>query len=251
MGTRGIGRVLSESYAARGAQVIVTGRHQEGCDLAVKEMSSQEFECNPVAMACDVSRAELIQPLVDRIVGTFGRIDTLVNVAGVNRRKPALELSEDDFDFVLDTNLKGAFLLSKAVGTEMLKRGSGAQINVTSLNTIRPLVDVAAYAMSKAALLQMTRALAMEWGEGGVRVNALAPGFILTDLTRKLWSDPEMQAWGKTNTPQRRLGNPGDLVGAAVFLAAPASAFMTGQELVVDGGFSAGFNWPIPEGGGQ
>jgi gluconate 5-dehydrogenase len=98
---------------------------------------------------------------------------------------------------------------------------------------------------------QMTRALALEWGPLGVRVNALAPGFVLTDLTRQLWSDPTMQAWGTANTPLRRLGQPEDMVGAAVFLASAASAFMTGQVVYVDGGFTAGWAWPIPEGGGQ
>jgi NAD(P)-dependent dehydrogenase (short-subunit alcohol dehydrogenase family) len=107
------------------------------------------------------------------------------------------------------------------------------------------------YAMSKAAIAHMTRSLALEWGESGIRVNAIAPGFILTDLTRKLWSDPAMQEWGTTNTPMRRLGTPEDLVGTALFLASPASAFITGQVIYVDGGFTAGWAWPIPPAGGQ
>jgi NAD(P)-dependent dehydrogenase (short-subunit alcohol dehydrogenase family) len=129
----------------------------------------------------------------------------------------------------------------------MIDQESGSQINVASLNTDRPLTHVLPYAMSKSALGHMTRGLAMEWGPLGVRVNALAPGFILTDLTKKLWSDPHLKAWGQANTPQRRLGTPDDLVGTALFLAAPASAFMTGQILYVDGGFTAGWSWPIPE----
>jgi NAD(P)-dependent dehydrogenase (short-subunit alcohol dehydrogenase family) len=129
----------------------------------------------------------------------------------------------------------------------MLERGSGAQIHITSLNNDRPLKNVAPYAMSKAGLGHMTKALALEWGPRGVRVNAIAPGFILTDLTKKLWSDPTMQAWNKENTPQGRLGTPEDMVGAAIFLASPAAAFMTGQILYVDGGFTAGWAWPIPQ----
>src|SRR5947209_1420528 len=149
-------------------------------------------------------------------------------------------LTESDYDFILNINLKGPFLLSQAVGKHMLERGKGNQINIASLNNDRPLKGVLPYAMSKAGLSQMTRGLALEWGERGIRVNAIAPGFILTDLTRKLWSQPAMQSWGLANTPLRRLGQPGDLVGAAVFLASEASAFLTGQVLFVDGGFSCG-----------
>jgi hypothetical protein len=122
----------------------------------------------------------------------------------------------------------------------MLERGSGVQINVDSLNTYAPLKGVAPYAMSKGGLSMMTRVLATEWGPRGVRVNGLAPGFILTDLTQKLWSDPTMQEWARFNTPLGRLGQVQDLVGAAVFLASDASAFMTGQVIYVDGGMSAG-----------
>jgi NAD(P)-dependent dehydrogenase (short-subunit alcohol dehydrogenase family) len=127
----------------------------------------------------------------------------------------------------------------------MLERKQGNQINITSLNNDRPLKGVMPYAMSKAGLGHLTRSLALEWGSRGIRVNAIAPGFILTDLTQKLWSQPKMQEWGLTNTPLRRLGQVSDLVGAAIFLASPASAFMTGQTLFVDGGFGCGLNWPI------
>ena len=117
---------------------------------------------------------------------------------------------------------------------------------VASLNSDRPLKHVLPYAMSKAGMAHMTKALALEWGDQGIRVNALAPGFILTDLTQRLWSDPTMQEWVEANTPQRRLGRPEDMVGTTIFLASPASAFMTGQVLYVDGGFTAGWAWPIP-----
>jgi NAD(P)-dependent dehydrogenase (short-subunit alcohol dehydrogenase family) len=179
------------------------------------------------------------------VLADFGRIDTLINVAGVNRRMPAERLTEADYDFILDINLKGPFLLALAVGKPMLERGKGNQINITSLNDDRPLKGVLPYAVSKGGLRQMTRALAMEWGERGVRVNAIAPGFILTDLTRKLWSQPAMKEWGRANSALRRLGEVSDLVGTAIFLASEASAFMTGQELFVDGGFSCGLFWPI------
>ena len=186
-----------------------------------------------------------IEQLVTTSLEKFGRIDTLINVAGVNRRMLAEKLSEEDYDFILDINLKGPFLLSQAVGKSMLARGRGNQINITSLNNDRPLRGVMPYAASKAALEHMTRSLAMEWGPRGIRVNAIAPGFVLTDLTKKLWSQPKMQEWGQANTPLKRLGQPEDMIGAAIYLASDASAWMTGQTLYVDGGFSAGLVWPI------
>jgi len=245
-GTRGIGRAIAAGFARRGASVFVTGREHDPTHRAAEELR-EETRGSVTGVACDVSKANRIQPLVEEIVQAAGRIDTLVNVAGVNRRKPTEQVTEDDYDFVVDTNLKGAFLLSQAVGRHMLERRAGSQIQIASLNSDRPLKNVAPYAMSKAGLATLTRALALEWSDRGVRVNALAPGFILTDLTRKLWSDPQMLEWGQANTPMRRLGVPEDMVGTAIFLASAASQFMTGQVLYVDGGFTAGWAWPIPE----
>ena len=236
--SRGIGRAIAEGFTKRGAKVIITGR-----EAATLEKTALEISATPIV--CDVANKDAIDRLVKKALDDFGQIDTLINVAGVNRRMLAEKLSEDDYDFILGINLKGPFLLSLAVGKAMLARGQGNQINVTSLNNDRPLKGVAPYAMSKRALEQMTRSLAMEWGPRGIRVNAIAPGFVLTDLTKKLWSQPKMQEWGKTNTPLVRLGQPEDMIGAAIFLASPASAWMTGQTIYVDGGFSAGLVWPI------
>ena len=249
-GSRGIGRAIASGFAERGARVVITGRDASTLEQTATELS--QGGVHPViAMVCDVSQSSQIEALVGDLLTHFDQIDTLINVAGVNRRKPVLEVTEDDYDFVMDINLKGAFLLSQAIGRHMVERGGGCQINIASLNTDRPLKDVAPYAMSKAAMGHMTRSLAVEWGPAGVRVNGIAPGFILTDLTAKLWANPEMQEWGIRNTPQRRLGQPEDMVGAALFLASDASRFMTGQTIFVDGGFTAGWNWPIPVGGGQ
>lgn len=245
-GTRGIGRSIAEGFHKRGASVVVTGR-----DGAVAEQAASEIAAATggsgrcVGMGCDVADAAQMQPLVDRIVEGLGRIDTLVNVAGVNRRKRSEAVTEEDFDFIMGTNFRGAFFLSQVVGRHMIQRGQGNQINVVSLNNHGPLPWVLPYAASKAALGHMTRVLAMEWGPHGIRVNAIAPGFILTDLSKKLWSDPMMQEWNTANTPLRRLGKPDDMAGTAVFLASEASAFMTGQILFVDGGFSSGIMWPI------
>lgn len=239
-GSRGIGRAIAEGFARRGARVIITGR-----EAATIEYAAAEIGNGAVPLVCDVADGSAIERLVERVMNDFGRIDVLFNVAGVNRRMPAEKLTEADYDYILNIDLKGPFLLSLAVGKHMLAKGQGSQINIVSLNNDRPLPGVMPYAMSKAALGHMTRSLAMEWGPRGVRVNAIAPGFILTDLTKKLWSQPHMQAWNEANCPLKRLGQPEDMVGAAIFLASRASAFMTGQILFVDGGFSAGLMWPI------
>jgi gluconate 5-dehydrogenase len=238
--SRGIGRAIAAGFAERGARVIITGREATTLGQTARELG---HEVRPAV--CDVADATAIERLVRTVLDEFGHIDTLLNVAGVNRRKLFENVTEADYDFILDINLKGPFLLSQAVGKAMLARGKGNQINVVSLNNDRPIKGVLPYAMSKAALGHMTRGLALEWGPRGIRVNAIAPGFILTDLTQKLWSQPTMQEWGHTNTPLRRLGQPEDMVGTALFLASEASAFMTGQVLFVDGGFGSGLNWPI------
>ena len=245
-GSRGIGKAIAAGFAQRGAKVIITGREAETLQATAREISPANGPAVS-GMVCDVADTAAIRRLVEQVMAECGRIDTLVNVAGVNRRQPAETYTEEDYDFILDINLKGVFLLSQAVGKQQLARGQGCQINIASLNSDKPLRNVLPYAVSKAGVLQMTKALALEWGLRGVRVNGIAPGFILTDLTRKLWSDPTMHAWGMANTPQRRMGTPEDMVGAAIFLASAASAFMTGQTIYVDGGFTAGFAWPIPE----
>lgn len=243
-GTRGIGRAIAVGFAQQGARVILTGRQAETVQAAREEFAQQALPVD--ARVCDVADSAATAALVDQLLEAHGRIDTLVNVAGVNRRRPVLELQADDYDFVLNTNLRGAFMLAQQVGRSMVQRRAGCQIHIASLNSDRPLKNVAPYAMSKAALAHMTRSLALEWGPYQVRVNAIAPGFILTDLTRKLWSDPTMHQWGTTHTPLGRLGQPEDMVGTAIFLASPAAAFLTGQILYVDGGFTAGWSWPIP-----
>jgi gluconate 5-dehydrogenase len=242
-GSRGIGRGLAQGFAKRGAQVVITGRNQEALEQTAHEISTSDSAVRP--LVCDVSQPTAIRQLVGEVLEQYGRIDTLLNVAGVNKRKPAESFTVDEYDFILDINLKGAFFMAQEVGRHMIERRAGSQIHIDSLNTYAPLRGVLPYAMSKAGLSTMTRGLALEWGRYGVRVNGLAPGFILTDLTQQLWSNPTMRDWGEFNTPVGRLGNVDDLVGTAIFLASPAAAFLTGQVIYVDGGMSAGIMWPI------
>lgn len=242
-GSRGIGKALARGFAERGAKVVITGREAETLLATAKEI---EGPAGPVDTAvCDVSDIDHIARLVETVISWHGRIDTLVNVAGVNLRKRSETFTPEEYDRIVNINLRGLYFLSQAVGRTMIERKQGAIINIDSLNTYSPLKGVLPYAISKAGVSMMTRGMASEWGPHGVRVNALAPGFILTDMTNKLWSIPRMQEWGYANTPLRRLGQVDDMVGTAVFLASKASAFMTGQVLYVDGGMSAGTQWPI------
>lgn len=242
-GSRGIGRALAQGFAERDAHVVIAGREADTLAAAAKEMSKGTQTVT--TQVCDVANPQDIERLVQDTLARHGRIDTLLNVAGVNRRMKVEQYSVEDYDFILDINLRGSFLLAQQVGRHMIARRSGSIINIDSLNTYAPLKGVTPYAMSKAGVSMMTRGMASEWGPHGVRVNAIAPGFFPTELARKVWAQPAMQAWGKVNTPLGRLGDVSELVGSAIFLASEAGRFITGQVLRVDGGVSAGIAWPI------
>ncbi len=248
-GSRGIGKALARGFAERGAHVWIVGREEFTLDATAKEISVGPHLVQYAKG--DVMSASDCRDAVDVVMKAHGRLDTLLNVAGINVRKPAVDVTEQNYDSILGINLRGAFFMAQAAGRVMLSQKSGSVINVDSLNSAGPLKNVAPYAMSKCGINGMTRALALEWGPSGVRVNGLAPGFILTDLTKKLWSDPTMQAWNIANCPLGRLGQPDDLIGTALFLASRASGFLTGQTIYVDGGLTCGRSWPIPDGGGQ
>jgi NAD(P)-dependent dehydrogenase (short-subunit alcohol dehydrogenase family) len=241
--SRGIGRALAEGFAERDAQVIIAGREADTLTQTAKEISTGR---HPVSFeVCDVARPEDVAKLVKNVIGKCGRIDTLVSVAGVNKRMKAENYQMEEYDWIVNINLRGAFILAQAVGRHMIERKAGAIINVDSLNTYAPLTGVTPYAISKAGVLMMTRSLANEWGKHGVRVNSIAPGFFPTALSRNMWAQEKMTNWAKTNTPLGKLGDVKELVGAAIYLASPASAFVTGQTIRVDGGVTAGINWPI------
>lgn len=241
--SRGIGRALAEGFAERDAKVVIAGREADTLSRTAKEISKGR---HPVTFeVCDVAKPEDVANLVTSVIGKFDHIDTLVSVAGVNKRMKAENYAIEEYDWIMNINLRGAFVVAQAVGRHMIERKSGAIINIDSLNTYAPLAGVTPYAISKAGVLMMTRSLANEWGKHGVRVNSIAPGFFPTALSKKMWEQEKMINWAKTNTPLGRLGDVKELVGAAIFLASPASAFVTGQTLRVDGGVTAGINWPI------
>lgn len=241
--SRGIGRALAEGFAERDAQVVIAGREAGTLARTAKEISTGKHAAG--FQVCDVARPEDVAKLVKGVIDRYGRIDTLVSVAGVNKRMKAEDYTMEEYDWIVDINLRGAFAIAQAAGRHMIERKAGAIINVDSLNTYAPLAGVTPYAISKAGVLMMTRALANEWGKHGVRVNSIAPGFFPTALSAKMWAQEKMVNWARANTPLGRLGDVAELVGAAIFLASPASKFVTGQTLRVDGGVTAGISWPI------
>ena len=241
--SRGIGRALAQGFAERDARVIIAGREADSLAQTAKEISRGKHAVG--FEVCDVAKPEDVAGLVKNAVGRMGHIDTLVSVAGVNKRMKAEDYTLEEYDWILNINLRGAFAIAQAAGRHMIGRKSGAIINVDSLNTYAPLAGVTPYAISKAGVLMMTRSLANEWGKHGVRVNSIAPGFFPTALSQKMWARKEMVGWAQANTPLGRLGDVKELVGAAIYLASPASAFVTGQTIRVDGGVTAGINWPI------
>ena len=242
--SRGIGKAIAKGFADREAKVVITGRKQETLAETAAELAADRGNVYP--KVCDAANKAALDTLVEEIVAEFSRIDTLVNCAGVNKRMPVEDYDEATYDFITNVNIRGAFFLAQAVGRQMMGQGRGAIINIDSINSERPLSHVTPYAMTKAAMRQMTRCLAMEWGPHGVRVNSLGPGFTLTDLTRPLWQrDEALTAWRDANTPMRRIGTPEEMVGTAIFLASDASAFVTGQVIYVDGGITCGLLWPI------
>jgi NAD(P)-dependent dehydrogenase (short-subunit alcohol dehydrogenase family) len=194
---------------------------------------------------CDIADAAQIDRCVENILGQFGRIDVLFNVAGINFRHAAENFPVDKLDEILRINVRGNFLMARACGRVMLAQKSGKVINVASLHTHESLAGISAYGTSKGAIGSMTRALAVEWAAYNIQVNAIAPGFVRTDLNAALWENPEIRNWAESRTPAGRLGEPRDLIGTAQFLASAASDFLTGQVIYVDGGFTAGSVWPL------
>lgn len=233
--SRGIGRAIAEAFAEAGAGVVVSGRKQDACDRAARAIRSRGAEA--VAIACNVSDPEAIERLVAGAVERLGPIDVLVGNAAANPYfGPLLGIEDGTWDKVMDTNVRSNLRLCKRVIPGMAERGGGAVILVSSIAAFKGDAALGAYAVSKAAEIQLVRSLAVEWGRAGVRVNAIAPGLVRTDFARALWEDEARRAARERVTPLRRIGEPEDVAGAAVFLASRAGAYVTGQCIVVDGG---------------
>jgi NAD(P)-dependent dehydrogenase (short-subunit alcohol dehydrogenase family) len=237
-GGRGLGRVMAEALAEAGASVCITSRLLDAALAAASEVSSATGG-RVVGIEGEVTSAEGVSRLVARAAEQFGAVDILVNNAGVNIRGSAGDLSEADWDAVIDTNLKGVFLMSRALGPGMCARGWGRVINLSSMLATIGLPGRAPYASSKAGVVGLTRVLALEWAAAGVTVNAICPGPFATDMNRQLLSDPEKYAAFVQKLPVGRWGELHEIKGIVVFLASEASSFMTGAALALDGGWTA------------
>lgn len=235
-GTRGLGEVAAMALAKAGADVAVCGRNQDDLDRVSKAVL--ELGRKAAGFSLDVTSKHNIRAGVDRILDEFGRVDILVNNAGVNHRVPVLDYSEEAWDLVIDTNLKGYFLVTQAIAPQMLENGYGKVINISSIMGAVALPNQLAYASSKGGVDQMTKVMALEWAKQGVRVNAIGPTYFETDLVKQIRNDPERFNFINERTPMGRWGHLPELEGIVIFLAAPASDFITGQTIYIDGGWT-------------
>ncbi|MCL5736579.1 MAG: glucose 1-dehydrogenase [Actinobacteria bacterium] len=242
--TRGIGYGIARSLASQGADLVVTSRSQTDCDAIAEELRS--FGAPGIRgprvlpQAADVASRATIERLAEEAISAFGRIDILVNNAGTACTKPAEELTEEDWDLVIDVDLKGVFLTSIAVGRKMIAQRSGKIINIASMLGLVADRQILPYCVAKGGVIQMTRALALEWAKHNIQVNALCPGYVMTAMNEQAMKDNErIRAHILDSTPMRRLATIDELTGAVAFLASDASNYMTGQTLVIDGGWTA------------
>lgn len=234
-GSRGIGKAIALGFAQAGADLVVCSRKLPDLEKVSEEIKGMGRKA--LAVVAHMGKREDIENLVNQAEKEFGHIHILVNNVGINPiMKPIEEITEEEWDKIMDVNLKGCFLMSQVVAKLMIKQGKGSIINITSVGGFRVSPGLGVYCVSKAGMIMLTKVLAKEWGRYGIRVNALGPGLVRTKLSQALWTNPEIMDETLKNTPLSRVGEPEDIVGAAIFLAADASSYITGETLFVDGG---------------
>jgi NAD(P)-dependent dehydrogenase (short-subunit alcohol dehydrogenase family) len=239
--SRGIGRAIAEALADHGAKVVISSRKAPACQEVADAINAKHGEGTAIVVPASISAKEELQALVDETRRQFGRIDVLVcNAASNPYYGPMAGISDEQFRKILDNNVIANHWLIQMVAPEMLERKEGSIIIVSSIGGLKASAVIGAYNISKAADFQLARNLAAEFGPSQVRVNCIAPGLIRTDFARALWENPETLKMVTMHTPLQRIGEPHEIAGAAVFLASPASTFVTGQAIVVDGGSTTG-----------
>jgi NAD(P)-dependent dehydrogenase (short-subunit alcohol dehydrogenase family) len=236
-GTSGIGRAITCGLAEAGADIVATSRRIEEVEATAADVESRGRKA--LRVTSDVTDLATLEAALAATLAALGRVDILVNCAGRTKRQPTLEVSEADWNAILDTNLTGTLRSCRVFGRHMLERGSGRIVNIASLSTFVALFEVAAYSASKAAVASLTKSLALEWGPRGVNVNAIAPGVFPTPLNRSLLEGTARGQEFLTRTPLKRFGRTEELAGAAVFLSSDAASFVNGEVVSVDGGFLA------------
>jgi NAD(P)-dependent dehydrogenase (short-subunit alcohol dehydrogenase family) len=236
--SRGLGQYFSRALAEAGADLVITSRSQASLDEFTAEIEAMGRKVLPLEL--DVRDYNSIRAMVSAGFEHYGKIDILVNNAGCNIRKPALEISWDDWNTVLDTNLRGPFFVAQAVAEKMIPRNYGRIINIGSVTSVFGYAGITPYCASRGGVKQMTMSLADEWGGQGITVNCLAPGWFKTEQNKVLYENQAWVEYIKDRIPLNRPGRPNDLDGTVVFLASDASAYITGQCILVDGGISTG-----------
>ncbi|MEK4523787.1 3-oxoacyl-ACP reductase family protein [Psychrobacillus sp. FSL W7-1457] len=236
-GSKGIGKDIALTFAKLKANVVISGREGMALEETLKDLQGYNDRC--ISVQGDLSKMENINNLIETTVKEFGTIDVLINNAGVNIAKPALEVTENDWDTVLDLNLKSAFFTSQAAAKFMSKQRNGKIINIASQMAFVGYYNRAAYCSSKGGLVQLTKALAVEWAKLGINVNAVAPTFIETELTAKMFEDEDFKRDVENRILLKGLSQPKDISGAVLYLASDLANFVTGETLKVDGGWTA------------
>jgi NAD(P)-dependent dehydrogenase (short-subunit alcohol dehydrogenase family) len=233
--SRGIGKAIAVRMAEAGAKVVVSSRKPDACKAVVDDIRSAGGDA--IAVACNIGDKAQLQSLVDSTVTAFGRIDILVCNAAVNPHYgPSQDIPDDAFEKILDCNVRSNHWLCQMTVPAMAERGDGAVIIISSVAGLHGSTAIGTYGISKAADMQLARNLALEWGASNVRVNCIAPGLVRTDFARALWENPATYEHVCARTPLRRIGEPDEIAGCALFLASPAARFLTGQTIVIDGG---------------
>ncbi len=237
-GGTGLGEAIAKALAEAGASVAICGRRQEPLEKVAGEIQSSGGQA--ITIKTDVTQRSDVESMVSKAMEQYGKIDILVNNAGINIVKPFLKITEDDWDAVLNTNLRGNFHCCQAVGKGMIEQKSGSIINMVSVFGLRGFMNLAPYVASKGAIVQLTKSLAIEWARFNVRVNAVAPSYIETEMTKRdIEADERVLQYNLSKIPMKRGGKPDELGGIAVFLASDASSFITGETVAVDGGWLA------------